>query len=153
MSGQGNAALAKLTNPDAAQIEAIWQQHAVRYQYDAAGRLLARTDANGNRSVFYYDADDLLRYAINAAGEVQSHSYDVLGRELSVTRHAQRLSPQQLGSLQGGLVDAQHNADIPALVASLADASADSSTVCLPCWPMTRSTGSWRASSIQAAWR
>jgi len=129
LSGEGNAALAALANPSPEQTEAIWQQHAMRYQYDAAGRLLTRTDANGNRDVFYYDADGQLRYAVNAAGEVQAHQYDALGRELMLTRYATRLTSTQLASLQGGLLDAPRNTGIPTMMASLATPGADSNTI------------------------
>jgi YD repeat-containing protein len=118
LSGEGNAALAALAKPSPEQIEAIWQQHAVRYQYDAAGRLLTRTDANGNRDVFYYNADGQLLYAINAAGEVQAHQYDALGRELVLTRYASRLTEAQRATLAGGLIHGARNADIPALMTS-----------------------------------
>ncbi len=121
LDGEGSAALAALgSTASSAQIEAIWSTCATRYTYDLAGRRIAMTDANGNQTRYYYDADGHLRYTINALGEVEGRRYDALGQLVAQTRYATAINPAVLATLKGGLVDDALEKQIPA--------SADDST-------------------------
>ncbi|WP_459569053.1 carbohydrate-binding protein, partial [Cupriavidus sp. 8B] len=86
------------------QIETIWSQYATKYTYDAAGRRTSVTDANGNRSVFFYEQDGRLRFTINASGEVQERQYDAFGNLSSATQYGSRLQSGILAGLQGGVL-------------------------------------------------
>ena len=52
---------------DPAAVDAIWAANAVKYTYDAAGRRASSTDADGKRTLFYYNADGNLTHTINDA--------------------------------------------------------------------------------------
>nr|WP_314623084.1 LysM peptidoglycan-binding domain-containing protein [uncultured Noviherbaspirillum sp.] len=120
LSGEGSAALAA----PGASVAAVWQDYATSYTYDAAGRMTSRIDANNHRTLFFYNADSQLVYAIDALGEVEAHRYDGLSQETGITRYATRLDVATLATLQGGLASAQ----IDAVVAALANASTDATT-------------------------
>ena len=50
-----------------------------RYEFDAAGRLVAETDYNGATSRYLYDAAGQLTGQVNAAGQEAGYGYDPLG--------------------------------------------------------------------------
>jgi len=56
--------------------------HAATFGYDAAGNLIAATDAEGNTSHYAYDADGNLAGATDAAGYAVQFDYDI-GRRLT----------------------------------------------------------------------
>ena len=76
----GNASALLTGNQTQAEIDAIWAANAIKYSYDAAGRRTSTTDPNGNKTLFYYDADGRLTHAINALGEVKENRYNALGQ-------------------------------------------------------------------------
>ena len=117
LSGEGSAALAA----PGASVAAVWQAYATSYTYDAAGRLTSHTDANGHRTLFFYNADSQMVYAINSLGEVEAHRYDGLSQETGITHYATRLDAATLATLQGGLASAQSDV----LIAALANAGTD----------------------------
>ena len=51
-----------------------------RYEYDAAGNLVAETDFNGVRQEYSFDAASQLIARVNQAGQRVSYAYDALGR-------------------------------------------------------------------------
>ncbi len=53
--------------------------------YDAAGRLVSRTDADRNTSTFAYDALGRLLRTSDALGQATTFTYDAAGRPVSVT--------------------------------------------------------------------
>ncbi|KSB91877.1 hypothetical protein AS593_07585 [Caulobacter vibrioides] len=107
LSGEGSAALAALGgSPSQAQVDQVWAEWGVLYAYDAAGRLISKTTPNsanaaGDKTVYYYDEDGALRFAINALGEVVEHRYRHLGRTQDTIVYASRISTS---GLTGGLV-------------------------------------------------
>ncbi|PKB13885.1 LysM peptidoglycan-binding domain-containing protein [Janthinobacterium sp. 64] len=104
LAGKGSAALAALgSTPSAAQVDAVWQAYGVRYTYDKAGLRIAQTDANGNRTLYLYDADARLTHAVNALGEVRETVYNVLGETVASVAYGTRLDAGTLASLQGGM--------------------------------------------------
>jgi YD repeat-containing protein len=119
LAGEGSAALAA----PGASVAAVWQAYGTSYTYDAAGRMTSRTDANNHHTVFFYNVDSQMVYAINALGEVEAHRYDGLNQETGITRYATRLDATTLAALQGGLTSASVDATIAALANTSADAS------------------------------
>jgi YD repeat-containing protein len=121
MSGIGSALLAALgPNPDAELADPIWAEYAIQYGYDTAGRLVARSDERGGRTLYYYDAADRLAFEVDALGDVVEHRYNALGDCIEIIRYAARIDGQTFSEMVGGDV-----ADIAGIVAALADASLD----------------------------
>lgn len=120
LSGEGSAALAA----PGASVAAVWQAYSTSYTYDAAGRLTSRTDANGHRTLFFYNVDSQMVYAINTLGEVEAHRYDGLSQETGITRYATQLDAAKLATLQGGLATVALDATIAALANAGTDVNA-----------------------------
>lgn len=117
LSAEGAALLT--TGQTQAQIDAIWAQHAVAHAYDAASRRIVTTDQNGDRTLFFFDADGRVTHTVNALGEVVERQYDSIGRQVAEVRYGTRIA---VAGLSGGLVtpalttavDAVRNAAIDA---------------------------------------
>ncbi len=120
----GNASALLTGNQTQAQIDAIWAANAIHYTYDVAGRRISTTDANGNKTLFYYDADGRRTHAINALGEVQENRYNTLGQLTQTIAYGTRLSSTTLATLSGGLV----NATLTSAITGVANAALDSTT-------------------------
>jgi len=121
MSGIGSALLASLgPNPDAELADPIWAEYATQYGYDTAGRLVARSDSRGARTLYYYDAADRLAYEVDALGDVLEHRYNALGDCIEIIRYAARIDAQTFSEMAGGDV-----ADIAGTVNALANAALD----------------------------
>ncbi|MED5595887.1 GH-E family nuclease [Janthinobacterium sp. P210006] len=104
LAGKGSAALAALgDNPSISQVDAVWQAYGVRYTYDKAGLRVAQTDANGNKTLYLYDADARLTHTVNALGEVRETVYNVLGETVASIAYGTRLDAATLAGLQGGV--------------------------------------------------
>lgn len=98
LSAQGAALLTG--GQTQAEIDLVWLQHGTKHAYDAAGRRTSSTDALGQRTLFFYNADDALTFTVNPAGEVSETRYDTLGRASEEIRYATRVNP---ASLSGGV--------------------------------------------------
>lgn len=101
LSADGAALLTATMTP--AQVDAIWAQYAIQHTYDAAGRRTSSTDQLGARTLFFYNGDGALTYTVNALGEVQGSSYDVLGRVVEQVSYGKAIA---LTGLTGGLLTA-----------------------------------------------
>ncbi|WP_155520906.1 LysM peptidoglycan-binding domain-containing protein [Ralstonia solanacearum] len=120
----GNGAALLNGNQTQAQIDAVWQQYATTYTYDAAGRRTSQTDPSSNRTVFFYDNVGRLRYTVNAAGEVTENQYDVLGHLTGTSQYATALDALTLAGLQGGLLSSTANQGAGAALAAAQQAAA-----------------------------
>ncbi|THB75563.1 MAG: RHS repeat protein, partial [Gammaproteobacteria bacterium] len=62
----------------------IWNQYSTRYEYDAMGRRISATDANGYQTLFFYDARGLQTHTVKVLngqnqGEVVETIYNAFG--------------------------------------------------------------------------
>jgi YD repeat-containing protein len=121
LSGVGSALLTG--GQTQAEIDAIWNAHAVKHTYDAAGRRSSTTDALGNRTLFYYDADGRLEYTIGATGEVRRSAYNTLGQVAQTVVYGTRLSGSTLATLAGGRIDSTLSNAISGIASSALDSS------------------------------
>lgn len=120
LSGEGSALLNG--GQTSAEIDVIWARHGMTHTYDAAGRRTGSTDANGNRTLFFYDVDGNLTHTVNALGEVEARQYNSFNQVTTTTRHGTRLAASVLGTMTGGLLTPQAEQDF----ANLANAALDS---------------------------
>ncbi|MBU6267876.1 MAG: hypothetical protein KGN34_10070, partial [Sphingomonadales bacterium] len=127
LGGEGTAALAALgAGASAAQVDALYQTWGTRYFYDNADRLIATSQPDGSdasallRTLFYYDTDGNLRFAINAAGEVTEHRWSTFDQEVQTVVYGGRLTAGELAGLSGGLVDSAVTAAIARLTGDTA---------------------------------
>ncbi|AOJ64589.1 hypothetical protein WJ32_18595 (plasmid) [Burkholderia ubonensis] len=67
-----------------------------QYEYDANDNVVAKVDANGNRTRYVYDTDNRLVYKIGPAGNVERTDYDAAGRVTTTTEYA---TPANLSAL------------------------------------------------------
>jgi YD repeat-containing protein len=122
LTGELSPAGAALVNGNLTDVEidAVWAEHGISHQYDAAG-LRVRTTSKVGSIHYLYDADGRIAVEVNALGEVKESSYDVFGQRVRLTAYAQRVDTAQL---VGGLLSSPANAGT---VAALATAKAASS--------------------------
>ncbi|MBU2713255.1 hypothetical protein, partial [Zooshikella harenae] len=71
--------VAEIADPDGLAL-------TTRYQYDARGNVLVKTDANGSQTFFGYDVNNRLRYTVDGQGGVTAYKYDAAGQKI-FTRH------------------------------------------------------------------
>jgi YD repeat-containing protein len=105
-------------NQTLSEINAIWVSHGSTHSYDAAGRRTSTVDANGLKTVYFYDADSRLVFRVNAMGEVQETRYNEFGQVSSTLMYAQRSSTV---GLTGGLLDAAQSSAFNALAETAND--------------------------------
>lgn len=63
------------------------------YTYDNADNVLSQTDANQHTTRYLYDANNRLRYRVDALGVVTEHRYDRNGNEVQTITYAHRVAP------------------------------------------------------------
>ncbi|MFK3647531.1 LysM peptidoglycan-binding domain-containing protein [Lysobacter enzymogenes] len=103
LSGEGAKALEALgSGATAAQIDAVWRDRALRYAYDAGGRLASVTDALDRVTLYYYDAMGRATHVVNPAGEVVEQRYNAFGDVVETVTYAKRLTSASLGQMRGG---------------------------------------------------
>lgn len=123
LSGEGSAQLT--AGLSATQVDAIWERYGVRYQYSAGGWLLNATsrpnDSEVHTTRYFYDTDGVLRFEVNALGEVTESIYDAFGRLTERVAYTHRIATQ---GLNGGLV----NDALTGRMAGVADAARDAHT-------------------------
>ncbi|MBU2707852.1 LysM peptidoglycan-binding domain-containing protein [Zooshikella marina] len=74
------------------------------FRYDSAGRKTQQQDAAGHITRFYYDQRGRLTHTINALGEVSAVIYNAFDHAISTRVYITRLTPEQLTSLEGGII-------------------------------------------------
>jgi YD repeat-containing protein len=76
----GAAKLAQNESLGEDEIEAIWQQHGLRYNYDLAGQLISRTNSLNQTIRYFYNEAGQLVYTVNANGEVSEQGYNIFNQ-------------------------------------------------------------------------
>jgi len=120
LDGLGTALIVDGMN--AAEVDAVWAEHGIRYTYDIAGRLTSTNAPKGQRNVYFYDDEGQLRFTVNALGEVIENEYDTLGRETATTHYATRVAEKAVTAMVGGLLSDTENAAALAALAAARDA-------------------------------
>ncbi|MBA2711692.1 MAG: hypothetical protein H0U57_14025 [Tatlockia sp.] len=87
----GAAKLTQNFNLNEEQIEAIWQQHGLSYNYDLAGRLVSRTNELNQTTRYYYDESGQLIYTVNANGEVSEQGFNTFNQVEFSYRYSKKL--------------------------------------------------------------
>lgn len=103
LAGRGSKELETLgAGASSSDIENVWVQWGIRYNYDAAGRRTSMVDGLGRRTLFYYDTLGRLTHAINAQGEVSERRYNGFGDLAETLVYAKRLSALAVSQMEGG---------------------------------------------------
>lgn len=87
----GAALLLKNTQLNEAELETIWQQHSLHYEYDLAGRLVSLTNALKQTTHYFYNEAGLLIYTVNAEGQVTENQYNNFNQVETVYRYSKSL--------------------------------------------------------------
>jgi YD repeat-containing protein len=134
LSAKGSEALAALpANPGQALIDAVWDQHSVRYTYDNNHRRTSSTDQNGNVRYFFYDGNNRLRYTFTLSNkattevEISETVYNSFGQVSDSVRYGTRLDLASSGLPIADLT-AGDASRVESYVTGLADAQIDSRT-------------------------
>ncbi|PHV05358.1 hypothetical protein CSQ96_20900 [Janthinobacterium sp. BJB412] len=116
LNDEGVAKLAALgANPDAGAVAGLWALYAQHNNYDGGGLLASTVDAQGNRTLYYYDAMGRRSHTVNALGEVQEQRYDSFDQVVKTIQYAKRIDAATLAGLLGGRADAAAGTALAAL--------------------------------------
>jgi YD repeat-containing protein len=96
-------------------VDETWEEYGTRYEYDGKGRRISATtrpsDDQVNKTWFYYDDDNHLRFEINSLGERKEYRYNVFGQLEQELSYYDRLLDypdvvlQDLEDLEGGFLN------------------------------------------------
>lgn len=98
VSGVGEATLSNA--PTADEINQAIATYGQQRVYDATGRVSQTIDANGKKTLFYYDAKDQLRFSVDATGAVKEINYNTFGQVSGTRAFDKRLT--DMTGLNGG---------------------------------------------------
>ena len=84
----GAACLQKNSLLNQGEIDAIWQQHSIRYVYDNASHLLSTTNALNQVTRYFYNDAGLLTYTLNASGSVTENRYNAFNQIETTIRYS-----------------------------------------------------------------
>jgi YD repeat-containing protein len=111
LGGEGNAWLDTADVTPERIAEAI-RDYGIRYEYDTLGRRIRSVDANGNRTLFYYDRESRRTHTVHVvgmssstlAGEVAETTYNSFGEVISTRRYSARIANSDINQLlaEGG---------------------------------------------------
>jgi YD repeat-containing protein len=124
----GEASLRLTGGMTPAQINAVYAEYGVTYAYDVAGRRISMTDANGVKTLYFYNVDNQLTHTVNAYGEVTESQYDTLGQVKATVLYGNRLAAATLATLTGGLITPGASNTLTSAVTAMKNAGLDSLT-------------------------
>ncbi|WP_131764366.1 RHS repeat protein [Legionella drozanskii] len=87
----GAALLLKNPQLAEAEIETIWLQHSLHYEYDLSGRVVSLTNALKQTTRYFYNEAGLLTYTVNAEGQVTENHYNHFNQVETVYRYSKSL--------------------------------------------------------------
>lgn len=103
LSAEGRALITAGMSQD--DINNIWNRYGVTYAYDVGGRRISATerpnDTQTNITLYFYDADNRLRFVLNPLGERTEYRYNAFGQLQNEIRYWTRISTSDL---TGGLL-------------------------------------------------
>ena len=103
LSAQGSALITESMTEG--QVNNIWLQYGVQYEYDLGGRRISATsrpdDLTTLTTLYFYDEEGRLRFEVNPLGEVRETRYDAFGGASDSIAYANRIST---ASLVGGVI-------------------------------------------------
>lgn len=70
------------------EIDAIWDQHSIRYTYDNAGRVLSKTNSLQQSTRYFYNEEGLLVYTLSASGAVTEYRYNSFSQVETTIRYS-----------------------------------------------------------------
>ncbi|CDZ78026.1 Cell wall-associated polypeptide CWBP200 [Legionella massiliensis] len=107
-----------LANPQISQaeIELIWQEHSLHYDYDLAGRVISQTNALNQKTRYFYNEAGLLRYTVNADGGVSEQQFNAFNQIETSYRYSRKLTAN---------LDSLTSSDLANRLAQLKDEAAD----------------------------
>ncbi|WP_034159241.1 LysM peptidoglycan-binding domain-containing protein, partial [Sphingomonas sp. ERG5] len=131
LSGIGSAVLAALSSPTQAQIDQVYIDYGTTYSYDAANRLTAKrgpkgAEAEGARTLYYYNADGDLAYQIDALGDVTEYRYNSFGQRSDTIVYAGKLAAATIASWTGGEITAAVRNAVTGLASAALDTAVHS---------------------------
>ena len=106
LGGEGDAWLG--SNPTPQRISEAIRDYGVRHEYDTLGRAVRSVDANGNKTLLYYDRENRRTHTVSVigqsanntlAGEVSETTLHQLRAGASVRRYATRLTDARMDQL------------------------------------------------------
>jgi YD repeat-containing protein len=124
----GEASLRLTGGMTVAQINAVYAEYGVTYAYDVAGRRISMTDANGIKTLYFYNVDNQLTHTVNAYGEVTETQYDTLGQVKATVLYGNRLAAATLATLTGGLITPGASNTLTSAITAMKNAGLDSVT-------------------------
>jgi YD repeat-containing protein len=92
--------------------DAAWSPWATKYTYDSAGRRISMTDANGFKTLYFYNMDDKLTHTVRQAtdaagtvfGEVVEYRYNDFNELTDTVVYGGRLSATTFNGLTGKII-------------------------------------------------
>lgn len=88
LDAMGVAYLAQNNQLSLSEIDVIWQQHGLRYNYDLAGRLVSKINALNEINHYIYNDEGLLAYSVSAAGAVTENHYNAFQQLETIIRYS-----------------------------------------------------------------
>ncbi|WP_426000361.1 Ig-like domain-containing protein [Caulobacter sp. DWR1-3-2b1] len=127
LNGEGSAVLG--ASPTPAHIADTYARYGVTYAYDGADRLVSKieangVDANGSKTLYYYEETGRLTHTINALGEVTQTVYNSFGQAADSLVYNGRIASGTLSGLSGGAI----TSGLTNAITAIASASLDSKT-------------------------
>lgn len=84
----GVAYLEQHCNLNDDEIESIWQQHNIRYDYDISGNLIRKINALNQTTHYFYNEAGLLTYSMSAEGSITETRYNAFNQVDTIIQYS-----------------------------------------------------------------